>query len=173
MHCAVKILPNSPMIDVMMELLSSDHQPIHLADTLDSNLAQQEHDDQEELDENNPLDQSELPTELESKKGQSKNDGCAFKPIPDCTQQELIEKARSLSFAQKIPFNLMLTFAKSVIRAEKSNKSLSALPPPLLIVHGGGGVGKRCAINHVVKRYGLFIPPSPPCLTMYFLANPP
>ena len=41
----------------------------------------------------------------------------------------------------------MVTFAKSVVRAEKSNNTLSLIPPPLLIVHGGGGVGKSYLIK--------------------------
>ena len=41
----------------------------------------------------------------------------------------------------------MIAFAKSVVRAEKANDPLSVLPPPLLIVHGGGGVGKSYLIK--------------------------
>ena len=41
----------------------------------------------------------------------------------------------------------MVAFGKSVIRADKAKAPMSILPPPLLIVHGGGGVGKSYLIK--------------------------
>ena len=59
----------------------------------------------------------------------------------------MIQKARSLSFNQRVVFDKMITFAKSVIRAEKAKDPLSVLSPPIMIVHGGGGVGKSYLIK--------------------------
>ena len=108
-------------------------------------------DDQVELEETNPLDTSDLPAESGDKRAKKLPDGSPYKPIPIATQDELIQKARSLSFNQRIVFDKALAFAKSIIRAEKANDPLSILPPPLLIVHGGGGVGKSYLIKTIAQ----------------------
>ena len=88
-----------------------------------------------------------MPLESKVEKSNQKPDGSPFKPIPNATQDELLQKARNLSFNQRIVFDKMIAFSKSLIRAEKGNDLLSAMPPPLLIVHGGGGVGKSYLIK--------------------------
>ena len=88
-----------------------------------------------------------MPNEHKSKKNAKKLDGCTYKPIPTASKEEMIQKARSLSFNQRIVFDKRITFAKSVVSAEKANDPLSDLPPPLMIVHGGGGVGKSYLIK--------------------------
>ena len=143
------ILPNAPMIDSMMELLDAPDgiKPLHLADAIATDAEQANIDDQVEMEETNPLDTSDLPAEAGDKKTTRKPDGCPYKPIPVSTRDELIQKARSLSYNQRLVFDKMVTFAKSVVRAEKSKDPISVLPPPLLIVHGGGGVGKSYLIK--------------------------
>ena len=79
--------------------------------------------------------------------GKQTRDGCPYKAIPSATHEELIQKARNLSYNQRIVFDKMVGFSKSLIRAEKANDPLSAREPPLLIVHGGGGVGKSYLIK--------------------------
>ena len=133
------IFPNAKMIDAMMELLDSPEGtwPIHLGDNIDPNAQQENEDDEVELQQTNPLDTSELPPEADSKRDKKKPDGSPYKPIPMCTQDEMMQKARSLSYNQRIVFDKIVTFSKSVIRAEKGNDPMSILPPPLLMVHGG------------------------------------
>ena len=136
------------MIDAMMELLDApDKKPLHLADGLQTDLEQANEDDKIELEETNPLDTSDLPVEAGDKKNTRKPDGCHYKPIPIFSTDELIHKARSLSYNQRVVFDKMIGFAKSVVRAEKAKDPMSVLPPPLLIVHGGGGVGKSYLIK--------------------------
>ena len=144
------ILPNAPMVDSMMELLDTPEgtKPLHLND-IDPNNQQANEDDLVELEETNPLDTSDLPEEAKNKIEQKKPDGCPFKPIPISTHDELIQKARNLDYNQRKVFDKMVTFAKSVIRAEKSKDPISALSPPKLIVHGGGGVGKTYLIKTI------------------------
>ena len=112
------ILPNAPMIDAMMELLDAPDgtKPLHLADSLQTDLEQANDDDEEELEETNPLDTSDLPPEAGDKKCSKKPDGGLYKPIPLSTQSELIQKARSLSYNQRIVFDKMVGFAKSVVQ---------------------------------------------------------
>ena len=143
------IFPNASMVDAMMELLDSPEgtTPLHLADDIDPTAQQDNLEDQEELEETNPLDISELPAETDNKTTHQKPDGCPYKPIAVSTQEELIEKARNLSYNQRIVFNKMTSFSKSVIKAEKAKDPMSILSPPLLIVHGGGGVGKSYLIK--------------------------
>ena len=131
------ILPNAPMVNSMMELLDApeDSKPLHIADGIAPTNEQTNLDDQIELDETNPLDTSDLPNEagLGDKKAPKKvPDGTPYRPLPLSSQNELIEKARSLSFNQKIVFDMMVAFAKSVIRAEKAKAPMSILPPPSL-----------------------------------------
>ena len=133
----------------MMELLDAPegNRALHLADAIPTDAEQANIDDQTEMEETNPLDTSDLPNEHKSKKNAKKLDGCPYKPIPTASKEELVQKARSLSFNQRIVFDKRITFAKSVVSAEKANDPLSDLPPPLMIVHGGGGVGKSYLIK--------------------------
>ena len=111
------ILPNSSIIDAMLEILDAPDsmRPVHLADNIDEKAQQEDMDDKQEIDETNPLDTSDLPMENEVKKGQKTPDGCPFRPLPTSTHDELIQKARSLSFHQKIVFDTIITFVKSVV----------------------------------------------------------
>ena len=143
------IFPSSKMIDSMIELLDSneDTRPIHLAD-IDPNNQQINEDDEEELERINPLDTSDLPPEgMDKKENQKTPDGCPYKPIPVSTHDEMLNGARSLSYNQRIVFDKLVSFSNSVIRGEKANDPSSVLQPPLLIVHGGGGVGKSYLIK--------------------------
>ena len=121
----------------------------HLGDGIDPSAQQEDEEDIQELEETNPLDTSELPEEPENKKAKSNIDGSPYKPIPVCSQNELYEKARNLSFEQRIVFDKVLSFAKSIVSAEKAKEVTSVLPPPLLIIHGGGGVGKSYMIQTI------------------------
>ena len=143
------IFPKAAMIDAMIELLDSNEntKPHHIADDINPAGEQSNLDNQEILDRTNPLDISDLPAESEVQKCNQKPDSSPYKPIPNATQDELLQMARNLSFNQRIVFDKMIAFSKSIIRAEKGKDLLSAMPPPLLIVHGGGGVGKSYLIR--------------------------
>ena len=54
------IYPNAPMIDLMMELLESNEnmKPSHLYETIDEQAQQEDCDDDEEINETNPIDTS-------------------------------------------------------------------------------------------------------------------
>ena len=120
----------------MRELLESseENRPAHLADNIDAAVQQENIDDQEYLDQFDPLDTSELPTERRGSK-EYVPDGCPYKPVPIATREALVEQANSLSFSQRVPFDKIVTFCKSVMRAQKSERP-SITSPPLLIVHG-------------------------------------
>ena len=110
------------MIDSMMELLDAPEgtRPMHLSD-VDADAQQKNEDDEKELEETNPLDTSDLPTE-DGKSDKPKPpdpDGCPFRPIQIATRDELIDKARSLAYNQRIVFDKVISYAKSVVKAEK------------------------------------------------------
>ena len=132
------IHPNSSMIDTMMELLECNDsiKPTHLSENLDVNAQQENLQDQEELDELNPLDTSDLPVEADNDHKKEKPDGCPYKPITIPSRDEMFQRARNLSFAQRIVFSKVVTYCKSVIMAERSGDPSSIEDPPLLIVHG-------------------------------------
>ena len=149
------IFPNSPMIDTMMELLETNDalKPTHLSENIDSKAQQDNDEDQEELDELNPLDTSDLPVESEDNQNKEKDkpDGCPYKPIPIPTRDIMFQHARNLSFSQRIVFDKVITYCKSIITAERNGNASSIMDPPLLIVHGGGGVGKSYLIHAIAQ----------------------
>ena len=129
------MFPSMEMIDSVREMSDSleDTRPEHLADNLDSFAQQENADDQDALDERDPLDLTSLPVEGESKVPEA--DGCPYKPIPVCTKEMLVESAMSLSYSQRVAFDKVITFVKSVRRGRQFGKS-TILAPPHLIVHG-------------------------------------
>ena len=144
------IYPHSEMVDTIREILESgeDSRPTHLADTMGQ---QANMDDKEMLD---PCDLTELPPE-----GQDSNcnllPDCPYKPVPVESKELLIEQANSLSPSQRVAFDKVITFAKSIRRCS-SNRS-TIVPPPQLIVHGGGGVGKSYLIHTISKWVDLIL----------------
>ena len=74
------IFPSATMIDTMMELLQTNEntKPTHLYETIDEKAQQDDMDDQEEMNEVNPLDTSELPAETGNDQNKRKADGCPY-----------------------------------------------------------------------------------------------
>ena len=149
------IYPNAPMIDTMVEMLETNEntKPTHLYETIDETAQQEDGDDTEEMDETNPIDTSDLPAEKGNGESKAKPDGCPYKPIVITARDEMIQQARNLSFSQRIVFDKVITFCKSIITAERSGNPNSMADPPRLIVHGGGGVGKSYLIQ-TISQWG-------------------
>ena len=126
---------------VMLETLPSARLQ-HIADTIDAET-QQEHDDQ--MDEGitlsdehairepteNLLSLDENPTNLEK---------TMFKHVDISNLDLLYKAARELAPEQKVAFNIMMSYCKS-LRKSLSFNSLKP-KPPLLKIHGGAGSGK-------------------------------
>ena len=70
-------------------------------------------------------------------------------PIIVDGESTMLELARSLSFEQRIVFDTMLHYCKSIVMA--NNGANVVLDPPCFIIHGGGGVGKSYLIKTVSK----------------------
>ena len=123
------------MVDIMRELIENPEnvRPIHLEE-MDIAGQQNNLDDKKELE---PLDNTELSDEETESTIESKNvrsDGCVFKPIVVDEEDQMLQHARSLSFEQRIVFDKIVTFCKSVLR---SNNGAAIVPkPPKLIVTG-------------------------------------
>ena len=130
----LQIFPHSDMVCEMRDLMetSQDTKPAHLADNLNV-LAEQENMDFAELQD--PIDLNELPAE-----GRSNNniipDESPYKPVKISTRTELVEMANTLSFSQRVAFDKVITFCKSIRRAEKRGDRSTVVTPPLLLVHG-------------------------------------
>ena len=88
------------------------------------------------MDSVNPLDTSELPIEGSINNSGEKPDGCPYKPIKTSCRDEMYQSARKLSFSQRIVFDKVVTYCKSIVMAERSGNPSSMEDPPLLIVHG-------------------------------------
>ena len=135
------IYPNSPMIDSVKELLETNDtaRPSHLSDSvslIDSTAQQNNIEDQVELNEISPLDTSDLPIEAGDDKRGETPDGSPYKPIVIPPRDQMFQSARQLSFSQRIVFDKVVTYCKSVIMAERSGNLSSMEDPPHLIVHG-------------------------------------
>ena len=77
-----------------------------------------------------------MPVEEGDNKKGEKPDGCPYKPIVVPSRDEMFKAARSLSFSQRIVFDQVITYCKSVIMAERCGDPSSMEDPPHLIVHG-------------------------------------
>ena len=129
------------MIDSVKELLETNDtaRPSHLSDSvslIDSTAQQNNIEDQVELNEISPLDTSDLPIEAGDDKRGETPDGSPYKPIVIPPRDEMFRNARQLSFSQRIVFDKVVTYCKSVIMAERSGNPSSMEDPPHLIVHG-------------------------------------
>ena len=120
------------MIDVMREMIENPEEarPIHLYD-LDAE-GEQENIDNEEILES--LDTTELTDDEEARPKNIKSDGPLFAPVIVDEEEKMLQDARKLSFEQRIAFDKIIAFCKSVLR---SNKGAAVLPiPPQMIVTG-------------------------------------
>ena len=127
-----QIYPNSNMIDEMRDILENndDTRPKHLCEMIDP-AGEQENLDDMEIQE--PLDTSEFPQE-ESAPINVKSVGLLFKKIEVQEHDVLLNMARSLSFEQRIAFDLIVQFCKSISRLKKGAKI--RINAPNIIVTG-------------------------------------
>ena len=141
------LFPNSCNIENSTRDVSTARRLQHIADTLDSTIQQEEADDFEEgvqVDEEHAsrhlLDLYVNP--------QSKPYEYCFKVTKFIAEkkEEMLTKVRQLVPEQKIPFNILIKYAKD-IRMILDHKREDTFPsPPLLVVHGGAGAGKSTVI---------------------------
>jgi hypothetical protein len=125
-----QIYPGSSMIDEMRELLESsdDTRPMHMLENIDTTGQQENMDDEEVME---PLDTTELPKE-ESQPKNVMSDGI-FRPIIVEEDDVMLEMARNLSFEQRIVFDHMIQFCKSILRLMKGATNIIQLPPQLIV----------------------------------------
>ena len=126
------IYPNSSMIDEIRDLIGNPEEarPMHLSD-LDPTGEQENLDEEEQLE---PLDTTELPNDEEHIPRNYKSDGPLFQPAVVDADEVMLEMARSLSFEQRIVFDRVVDYNKSVLRRSKGAHVL--LNPPKFIVTG-------------------------------------
>ena len=125
-----KIYPGSSMIDEMRELFESsdDTRPMHMLENIDTTGQQQNMDDEEAME---PLDTTELPKE-DSQSKNVRSDGI-FRPIIVEEDDVMLEMARNLSFEQRIVFDHIIQFCKSILRLMKGATNIIQLPPQLIV----------------------------------------
>ena len=135
-----QIYPGSSMIDEMRELLESsdDTRPMHMLENIDATGQQENMDDEEVME---PLDTTKLPEE-ESQPKNVRSDGI-FRPIVVEEDDVMLEMARNLSFEQRIVFDHMIQFCKSILRLINGATNIIQLPPQLIVT------GK-------VNKFGIF-----------------
>ena len=123
---------------------SDDTRPEHLCETLDGEGQQDNLDVQDMM---LPVDDAELPAETGENESLDfiDSDYAKFKPIPTKDITTMKNEACHLSFEQRIIFDKIVKFCKDEIIAEKNDDFVPV--PPLVIAHGGAGVGKTYLIN--------------------------
>ena len=138
------IFPHSQTISEIARFLENieESRPQHLFDCLDASAIQENMDDAVNLQ---PLDQSELPSELVESSHQEK---IIFKPISYESEATLIEMTRKLGPQQLLVLSTLIDFAKKTLVWESSD-----IDPPNIAMHGGGGVGKTFVIKLISQWF--------------------
>merc|ERR1712129_174308 len=118
-------------IDEMRELPESSNEtrPQHMHENIDV-AGQQENLDNEEMME--PRDDSILPYLEDSPPQNSRSEG-TFRPILVEEDEVMLEMARNLSFEQRIVFDQMVKFCKSILRLMMGATNVIQLPPCLIV----------------------------------------
>ena len=125
------MLPFSSTLEQIKEAISilEEERSTNYDDLLDSTFQQEHDDDLENLEE---ADMTPLPPDAEDIYPVSAD--CPFRPIKQVNDEQMIADVRSLSIEQKLVFEKLLSFCKSV-QFSQSRFSVDVLPPRL-IVHG-------------------------------------
>ena len=123
---------------------TSETKPEHIYDTLDGEGQQDNLDTEETM---LPIDDSELPQELGGNESLDFTDPdfAKFKPIPLKDVSVMKKEVCQILFEQRIVFNKIVKYCKDEMIKEKTGKIEPK--PPLMIAHGGAGVGKTYLIN--------------------------
>ena len=79
-----------------------------------------------------PRDDSILPY-LEDSPPQNSKSGGIFRPIVVEEDEVMLEMARNLSFEQRIVFDQMVKFCKSILRSMMGATNVIQLPPRLIV----------------------------------------
>ena len=101
---------------------------MHMMENIDTTGQQQNLDDEEAME---PIDTTELPEE-ESQPKNVRSDGI-FRPIIVEEDDVMLEMARNLSFEQRIVFDHMIQFCKSILRFMKGATNAIQLPPQFIV----------------------------------------
>ena len=128
------VFPFSDDVKEISDFLANteDSRPQHLYDSIDSKTEQENLDDLNELE---PLDKADLPSEIQESNlpEQSK-----YRAIEVESDDDMLKIARSLSPEQMIPFMMVIDFC---FKQRIAGSSALANDPPRVIAQGGGGVG--------------------------------
>ena len=125
--------PNSKKIEEMRELISDNVNPEHLYDKINVMAEQQ---NEEDLNEMEPIDLNPLPEEpkVPQKVQKSTNEEVKLKPIVIADRAVLRRNARGLSYEQKIIFDRFIHYCQCVA-IDKRGGQIDP-EPPRIIAHG-------------------------------------
>ena len=143
----LSIFPFSKTIERVSEYLESaeDNRPQQIGDTLNAAAEQENEDDMEEME---PMDTNELPDESNVSK---KKEKIIMKPIQVEDDDLLLEMTRKLSEEQMIVLGKFVDYAKKLLVLSNSPSIEIHIEPPQIIVTGEGGTGKSFVINITSK----------------------
>jgi hypothetical protein len=134
------------MLEARQLLADLGHTDNNIGEILDSCIVQGQLDDELEPIEKHP-DFTHIDTDfVENKKDVPESS--KYKKIDISNIPEMEASVRQLSIEQRLVFNMVLHYCKSLI---KNGDTKYAMDPPLLFVHGGAGTGKSKLIDDVAK----------------------
>jgi hypothetical protein len=144
-----KLFPHKNNITLAREILATTNkeQTSSIGNQLDANNAQQNEEDNA-LDKTQHPDFSHLDHDFENVTD-NLSERTKYKPIDISNVDAMLKSAQQLSRDQRLAFNIVLNFCKSLIKHQ--NNPQHDIPPPLLMIHGGAGTGKTKLIQDISK----------------------
>ena len=122
--------------------------PQHIYDILDTEGEKQnEEDNLEEVVEHENYVSTNLLTADDTEENENKTEKSIYKSIEVYDEQQMLDLARNLVPEQRFAFDLIVDYAKKVVKCRKSNKPLPLAPK--IVIHGGAGTGKSFCIKSI------------------------
>jgi hypothetical protein len=142
-----RLFPHKNNISLARELIAQQAKN-SIGEQLDANNEQQNEDDEREGTTQNP-NYRHLDQDFPEEDNTNLPERSKYKPIDITNIDFMLQSARQLSRDQRVAFNLVLNFCKSLIKHAKNPEH--PIDPPLLMIHGGAGTGKSKLIQDICK----------------------
>ena len=144
-----------------LQLVGSEHiRPQHIFDTLD-NEGERLNEVDETLGHSVHEEYAAVNPELleninEEEDENTDNREQRYKSIELYNEDEMLKLARGLVGEQRYAFDIMIKYAKDLVKSRSCKQQNMKVVPPLLIINGGSGTGKSVCIRAISKWMEIF-----------------